>query len=112
MGFNTTVVVLNDAVDSIRNDKDFGRKLADAITHRAVTSKPIDVSAGNHVNAALVVESHHADELKAILVGGNYGEDLGYIGRWDLKVEEPEDKKEVLRSVARLLGMKVSIREK
>ena len=77
MGWNTTVVVLNDALEQIKNDPSFGKKLAAACSHRVITDGPVDVSAGNHCNAAAVIETHHADVTKVVLVGGNYGEDLG-----------------------------------
>lgn len=77
MGWNTTVVVLNDALDQIKNDPEFGKNLAAACSHRTVTDGPVDVSAGYHGNAASVVETHHADVTKVILVGGNTADDLG-----------------------------------
>lgn len=78
MGFNTTVVVLNDALGEIRNDPEFGRRLADAIAH-VQRGKPVDVPAhsikgGIHCNAAVVIETHHADYMVTVRVGGNYGE--------------------------------------
>lgn len=72
MGYNTTVVVLNDALDQIRDDPDFGRKLYEAIL-KVQRGKPVDVSAGYHVNAATVIETHHADQTAFVAVGGNYG---------------------------------------
>lgn len=76
MGYNTTVVVLNDALDQIENDSDFGKNLAAAV-RKVIHGKPVDVSAGNHANAACVIETHHADIIVPVLVGGNYGETLG-----------------------------------
>ena len=75
MGYNTTVVLVNDALDQIATDKEFGAKLADAVrslSGRAPGTR-IDVSAGNHCNAAHVVETHHADQTTVITVGGNLG---------------------------------------
>ena len=72
MGYNTTVVVLNDALDQIRDDPEFGQKLYDAIL-RVQRGKPVDVSAGYHCNAATVIETHHADYKVLVEVGGNYG---------------------------------------
>lgn len=76
MGYNTTVVVLNDALGEIAEDAEFGRRLADAI--RAVRhGEKISVAAygthGIHCNAALVVETHHADHSVLVSVGGNTG---------------------------------------
>lgn len=82
MGFNTTVVVLNDALSYIRDDPEFGRRLYDAcmIVQRG---KPVDVAAhpiggGIHCNAATVVESHHADYTVYVAVGGNCGRIIPY----------------------------------
>jgi len=74
MGFNTTVVVMNDAVNEIERDPDFGRNLAAAIRSVGCYSKPVDVSAMNYCNAASVIECHHADLDVYVKVGGNYGE--------------------------------------
>ena len=32
MGFNTSMIVLNDSLNEIEEDKDFGRKVAEAIS--------------------------------------------------------------------------------
>jgi len=76
MGYNTTVVILNDALSDIASDPEFGRRLADAINGlRAGT--PENVAAhgkhGIHCNAAIVIESHHADYDVTVVVGGNRG---------------------------------------
>lgn len=77
MGFNTTVVVLNNALDQIATDPQFGKKLADAISRVGCYTKREDVSAGNHCNAATVIETHHADQFAIVAVGQNYGVNLG-----------------------------------
>jgi hypothetical protein len=74
MGFNTTVVVLNDALHQIENDPEFGRNLARAIMRVSGRGGKMDVPAGNHCNAAEVIESHHADWMVYVRVGGNTGE--------------------------------------
>lgn len=71
MGFNTTVVILNDALHEIEADPEFGKKLGAAI--RELSPTPIWVAAGHHGNAAVVVESHHADHLVVVEVGLNMG---------------------------------------
>jgi hypothetical protein len=72
MGYNTTVVILNDALGSLEEDDGFGKRLAAGI--RALqSSRPRDVSIGGHVNACHVVETHHADQMVPIMVGSNYG---------------------------------------
>lgn len=72
MGYNSTILVLNDALDNIRKDQDFGKKIAAGILHLGIENKePIDICSGNHINAASVIETHHAAQSKIILIGGN-----------------------------------------
>jgi hypothetical protein len=74
MGFNSTVVVLNDALHTIRQDPDFGNKLCDAITrHRNGGRSLVTARDGNcsHHGAAEVVAVEHADHSVLVLVGGN-----------------------------------------
>ena len=80
MGYNTTVVVMNDSLHAISRDSEFGKKLSDAVT--LVRRGKQDVHSGWHVNAATVIETHHADSIHLVAVGGNVGEDLGYVGHW------------------------------
>ena len=111
MGWNTTVVVLNDALDQIAKDPKFGEKLARAIsslsTEQYITEREgrqfygVDVDAGNHCNAATVIETHHADVQKLVLVGGNMGEDLGAV--WLGGGEEPKELR-LARSLAEHYG--------
>ncbi len=73
MGFNTTVIVLNDALEGIENDISFGRKLAAAIrSFGNAQPERVDVSAGSFVNAASVIETHHSSQTAIVAVGGNF----------------------------------------
>jgi len=78
MGWNTTVVVMNDALSYIENDPEFGKKLTAAIRRLGVPdgARSRDVFAqipgGRvHVNAATVIETHNANEVVTVDVGGN-----------------------------------------
>lgn len=77
MGFNTTVVVMNDALSAIESDSAFGERLVRAILE-VQRGKPVDVAAHGrrsiHANAATVIESHHADYFVTVRVGMNSGE--------------------------------------
>lgn len=78
MGFNTTVVVLNDALSFIKDDPEFGRRLYEAVL-AVERGKPVDVAAhaaggGIHCNAATVIETHHSDYFVTVKVGMNSGE--------------------------------------
>ena len=103
MGWNTTVVVMNDALDAIAHDPEFGKKLARACT-QAVHGRPVDVSASMHINAATVVETHHADGTTLVAVGGNYGRSLGEFYAYG---DEDEDIR-LLKALADKLGYRVS----
>lgn len=79
MGYNTTVVVLNDALDAIESDPQFGARLAAAIRQLAVPGERafVHVQAHGaryvHDNAAIVIETHHADQIATVEVGQNFG---------------------------------------
>lgn len=77
MGYNTTVVVMNDSLSSIEEDPEFGKRLVHAILE-VQRGKPVDVAAhGKRMvccNAATVIETHHADHFVTVKVGMNYGE--------------------------------------
>lgn len=83
MGFNTTILVLNDALDVLENDTEAGKKIVAGI--RAMSSgdhEPITVPIGYHCNPVLIIETHHADLTSIVSVGGNYAHQealvLGY----------------------------------
>ena len=104
MGFNTAVVVLNDALDSIRSDAEIGERIDRAIM--LVRREGGDVSAHGknavHVNAIRVLPPQHADYVQIVAVGGNTIRNLGWSMKW-----EPED---LLRDLADHLGY--SLRKK
>ena len=81
MGYNTTVVVLNDALSDIANDPGFGARLAYAIkaegpdqSNRSPVTVPAYAGSRCFANAAVIVESHHADDRVLVRVGGDTGE--------------------------------------
>jgi hypothetical protein len=89
---------MNDALDQIEKDTEFGKKVASAI-HQSTRYIPytrddrgfheiVDIPSGNHANAAHVVETHHADMTHIISVGGNLGQSLGAVSGWTAKPEE------------------------
>lgn len=80
MGFNTTVVILNDALHEIAKDPEFGRKLSDAVL-RAISRQdcPVRFHAGCS-DAGSVIETHHADQDVLVSVGWNTGV---VIDEWD-----------------------------
>lgn len=111
MGYNTSVVVMNDSLDAIAKDEFFGKKLADAITLVACRSadriynNDRNVSALGHCNAVTVIESHHADYTHLIAVGGNYGTDLGFVGGYTHHTEDA--KVRLLQQLADNMGYRI-----
>jgi hypothetical protein len=101
MGYNTTVVVMNDALGAIKTDESFGANL-----HRAclevMRGEPVDIASKGYVNAATVLESHHADHLATVLVGGN----TGYLIEGWLDYRDHKDES-LLRMLADRLGYKL-----
>ena len=94
MGYNTTVLILNDALDTIENDPEFGKKLVAAILQCGGRGGPINVPVGNHANPVSVIESHHADQMRVVAVGGNTSVVLGYGGGYR------SEKDQILKHVA------------
>lgn len=110
MGYNTTVVVMVDALDQIEADPKFGKNLVAAIMS-TVNEKPgdrlADVRAGNHINAATVIESHHADQLVPVLVGGNTGRVMS-----DAWIGYASGDEAALRNIAERMGYRLVKKEK
>ena len=106
MGFNTTMIVMNDALHCIKEDPDFGCKLAEAIIQCAGSgilqgNHLADVPAGSFANAATVIESHHADGTAVVAIGGNIGTNLGIVFPYG---DKEEYSVRVLRQLADQLG--------
>jgi hypothetical protein len=81
MGYNTAVLVMNDALNAIKDDPEFGKNLYKASLEFNL-GKQVDVPAysydsngvrqrGVHCNAATVVSSEHADVPQVIVVKHN-----------------------------------------
>lgn len=79
MGFNATVVILNDRLTEIERDPEFGKKLATAIRHfdRTRPDRMPYVTGQTQV-----IGVHHADGLMVFAVGGNTGREIGYGGNY------------------------------
>lgn len=102
MGYNTTVVVYNDALGTIAKDPEFGKNLAKAISQMTGRDEHIDVPSGSHANAAMVVETHHADNTALITVAANLGIKHLEVGGWNH--HETAGQERVLREWAHRLG--------
>lgn len=105
MGYNTPVMILNDAMSNLKTDADVGRKMYEAML---LSSRPeyrnrgVDFSIGNHCNGGMVLPSRHADETRLIAVGGNYMTDIGSV--WGASMDDPEA---LCRALAEKLGFRL-----
>lgn len=106
MGWNSTVVVLNDALGDIERDPDFGKKLGSAImSYQMRHGQGVDVTAGCHCNAARVIETHHADNTTLVAIGGNDGEK--YVETFGWNLTDDKFKLRILQEFADQLGYRV-----
>ncbi|MGF6434359.1 hypothetical protein ABIE91_009579 [Bradyrhizobium elkanii] len=80
MGYNATVVVLVDQLDRIEKTPDFGKQLADAIRAKLNDPSERHISAPYVAGQTQVIETHHADHMMVVAVGGNTGQILGWGG--------------------------------
>jgi len=102
MGFNSTLIVMNDALEQIREDQNFGRKVAESINSLSASDRQVTINSGDHYNAATVVETHHADGLAVIVVGGNQAQILSqYVGNYR------SSELEIVKSLAEQLGYRL-----
>lgn len=104
MGFNSTLLVLNDCLDQIAKDKDFGKKVEQTILRYPFIGEygGRDISSGHCGNAATVLSCQHADATALLAVGGNCGTILSpNVG---LSHYTEDDKERILREYANELG--------
>lgn len=105
MGYNTAVLILNDAMGNLKTDPDVGRKLYDAMGESSrpeYREKGVDFSIGNHGNGGMVLPSYHADTTQIIAVGGNYMRRLG------VTFGSLTDDERLLKNLAESLGYTVT----
>lgn len=111
MGYNSTLLILNDALGYIETDTDFGSKVTKAISHLQIDPSSKDISSFGFVNAATVVMSHHADDFQGLVVGSNTTWRMGSAGHWSPdfrdKMSEDERKLYFLKSMASSMGYRL-----
>jgi len=99
VGYNTTIVILNDALDSIKDDPDFGNKVYKAIVNAGIYINPdekkyrhdLAINGLNNRQVGSVIDVHHADDTAILAVGANCGSHLHYHLGWghtDQKVRD------------------------
>lgn len=101
MGFNTTVLILNDALGEIEKDKDFGQKLVEAV-HNQFSGSGRNTVSCRYSNAATVIEQHHADSTSVVAIGGDTATQLAIVSGYNH--HKDEDKLRILGQMANQLG--------
>lgn len=107
MGYNTAVLILNDALSDLKKDADVGRKLSNAIlvSQSAAVGRATDFSIGCHANGGTVLPSEHADHVQIVALGGNSMRRLAILHYEWSKMTDPE---KLMRSLADTLGYTIS----
>lgn len=98
MGFNTAVIILNDHLHSIEQDKGFGKCLADGI--REAYGRPNEK---HYYSGFDCLPSQHADWDQFVIIGGNSIRNIRDLSK--------EDAKRVLKNAAFEAGFKLSFKE-
>jgi hypothetical protein len=97
MGFNSTVLILNDVLHDISADPKFGEKVHQAIAVYGVQQA--------RYPWGQVIAQHHADYHSVNIIGGNTGECLGHASGIDEQLGDWQV--DVLRQVAHRLGYRL-----
>lgn len=101
MGWNTTILIRNDSMHEISKDPEFGRKVELAAGEWQRERQPMDIPGTN----AMIVHQDHADNSHVLIVGGNYGSDVG--STFGYSHHKVEDQVRILKDVAKKLGYKL-----
>lgn len=99
----TTIIVHNDALESIEEDADFNKHLVAAIRSNAATKNQVNIQAGTHISVATVVEQHPNNTVAVLTVGFNYGNVFGHTLSL-IEHDSPEAKLLILRDIAFKMG--------
>jgi hypothetical protein len=101
MGWNSTVVFMNDCIHALKEDPEIGEKIEQGILALSVRKGSIDVPFKGYSGYIRVIETHHADTMVPILVGSNDGsviEGASFI--WS----DPDPEMQLLRKLAEKKG--------
>jgi hypothetical protein len=105
MGYNTTVVIMNDTLGYIEQDPDFGKELVNAI-RILPWRKPAPVSSRGAPAAARVIETHHNRDMAVVAIGGNTGVVIGSAGPDEVLASDSAEI-DMLRELARNMGYRL-----
>lgn len=108
MGYNSTILIMNDAMVQIEKDpKSFWENAFEALMDRRIHNQPVDFSIGNHSNGGLAISNTHADCVQVIAVGGNYASIIGSTFWGNQGHHEEEQQIKLLNDILNRKGYKV-----
>ena len=103
MGFNTVVMVLNDAADGLKDNPEVGTDILDAMME-SQRGEAVTFPIKNYCNGGMILPSQHADTVQVVAVGGNYMTPIANLyGAWR-DMGNPE---QLLRRLADQLGYRI-----
>lgn len=102
MGYNTPVLILNDALHHLEDDTTLGKRIVQAVGE-ANFHNPVVVSSGGHMNALTVYPSKHADVVQIYAFGGNHATRLGMFHNGGHHYT-PEEQVQLLKDLANQYG--------
>ena len=103
MGYNTTMMIMNDGIGAIDRDlPNWWERVKNAIfTQNYDEQQP----ASNHCNVSQVICCQHADLTQIVTVGGNYGDLLGLVLGW--KHHTKDDQLKIVKDLAEQMGYRL-----
>ena len=103
MGFNSTILILNDQLSSIERDPEgFVKEMVNAISSIGCSGDKQDF----HPGQSTVMSVSHADTVTILAVGGNHSTVLGRVYNGG-KHHTPEDQEFILRRLADEYGFRL-----
>ena len=112
MGFNTAVLILNDAIDGVEKDPaSFAKNMMHAWHLFQRTGNPTDFAIGNHVNGGTIFHNAHADVTGVYAIGGNHTSKLHTAWNGG-KHHSDEEKVKLLKELANELGYTITKKRK
>ena len=74
MGFNTSLLVMNDGLDQLAKDPLAGAKIANLVSEMSFRPERVQYTGiGNHANLVQGIACTHADDTQLLAVGQNLG---------------------------------------
>ena len=107
MGYNATVVILNDRLHEIEKDLEFGQKLSQLILMNDRKNYPHLKNTIPYHYGIDVAGVNHADVTSVVVTGGNCGTEIfsEYYGDYDLNTQQGLTK--LVQMMASKLGCKL-----